>query len=109
MTTSNAAIRIEHDLIGDREVPANTCRGVPTLRTVENFPMTGQTVAQASDLIDALAAVRWAAAAANRDLGLLDPILAGAIVAACRKIRQGALHDQFGVGLIQGAPAPRPT
>ena len=43
-----------------------------TLRAVENFPITGQTVATAPDLVNALAAVKQAAALANRDLGLLD-------------------------------------
>lgn len=96
------ATRVEHDLIGNRDVPSAAYYGVHTLRAVENFPITGQTIAQAPDLIDALAAIKWAAAEANRDLGLLDPALAEAIIAACREIRGGALHDQFVVDLIQG-------
>ena len=38
-----AITRIEHDLLGDREVPADAYYGVHTLRAVENFPITGQT------------------------------------------------------------------
>lgn len=79
------ATRIEHVLIGDREVPAHAYWGVHTLRAVENFPITGQTIAQASDLIDALAAIKWAAAEANRDLGLLDPIVANVTSRRARK------------------------
>ena len=100
--TADPKTRIEHDLIGDREVPATAYWGVHTLRAVENFPITGQTVATAPDLIAALAAIKQAAAEANRDLGLLDPARAEAIVSACREIRAGALHDQFVVDLIQG-------
>ena len=64
--------RIEHDLLGDRAVPAAAYWGVHTLRAVENFPISGQTIATAPDLIDALAAIKQAAALANHDLGLLD-------------------------------------
>jgi aspartate ammonia-lyase len=96
------ATREEHDLLGSRAVPADAYWGVHSLRAVENFPISGQTVATARDLVDALAAIKEAAALANRDLGLLDPERAAAIVAACEEIRAGALHDQFVVDLIQG-------
>ena len=50
----------------------------------------------------ALAAVKQAAAEANAELGLLSPVLRDAIVAACVEIREGRLHDQFVVDVIQG-------
>jgi aspartate ammonia-lyase len=96
------ATRFEHDLLGDREVPAHAYYGVHTLRAVENFPITGQTVAACPDLICALACIKEAAALANAELGLLDPARRDAIVGACREIRTGALHNQFVVDLIQG-------
>jgi aspartate ammonia-lyase len=46
--------------------------------------------------------VKEAAALANEELGLLEPKKAAAIVAACREIRDGKLHDQFIVDVIQG-------
>ncbi|MDR0809011.1 MAG: aspartate ammonia-lyase [Gemmobacter sp.] len=94
--------RIEHDLLGDREVPAAAYWGVHTLRAVENFPISGQIVGQVPDLVVALAAIKQAAALANADLGLLDAARRDAIVAACMEIREGALHDQFVVDQIQG-------
>ena len=94
--------RIEHDLLGDREVPASAYWGVHTLRAVENFAITGRTIADAPELINALAAIKQAAARANRDLGLLDAARCEAISAACDEIRAGKLHDQFVVDLIQG-------
>ena len=102
MTVDHLPTRVEHDLIGSRDVPADAYWGIHTLRAVENFPITGLTLAGAPDLIAALAAVKEAAAEANRDLGLLDALRADAIIAACREIRGGALHDQFVVDPIQG-------
>jgi aspartate ammonia-lyase len=94
--------RTEHDLLGDRDVPADAYWGIHTLRGRENFPITGTPISAHPHLINALAAVKEAAARANQDLGLLDPAKAQAIVTACRQIRDGELHDQFVVDVIQG-------
>ncbi|MCC3779936.1 aspartate ammonia-lyase, partial [Streptomyces sp. UNOB3_S3] len=94
--------RSEHDLLGDRDVPAHAYYGVHTLRAVENFPITGTPIAAYPDLVTALAAVKQAAAQANRELGLLDGDKADAIVRACEEIRAGRLHDHFVVDVIQG-------
>ncbi|CAM5317116.1 aspartate ammonia-lyase [Streptomyces abikoensis] len=94
--------RSEHDLLGDRDVPAAAYYGVHTLRAVENFPITGTPVSAHPDLVTALAAVKQAAALANRDLGLLDGRKADAIVRACEEIRAGQWHDHFVVDVIQG-------
>ncbi|WSQ15617.1 aspartate ammonia-lyase [Streptomyces sp. NBC_01231] len=100
--TAPHATRVEHDLVGDKEVPAAAYYGVHTVRAVENFAITGSTIAQFPDLIASLAAVKQAAATANRDLGLLPPDIAGAIVTACQEIRGGRLADQFVVDPVQG-------
>ncbi|MEU9861674.1 aspartate ammonia-lyase [Streptomyces sp. NPDC047971] len=94
--------RREHDLLGEREVPADAYWGIHSLRAMENFPITGTPISAHPQLIDALAAVKEAAALANEELGLLAPEKAAAIVAACREIRGGKLHDQFVVDVIQG-------
>lgn len=96
------ATRIEHDLLGEREVPAHAYYGVHTLRAVENFRITGTPISIYPDLVNALACVKQAAALANRDLQLLDAQQTGAIVGACEEIRAGALHDQFVIDVIQG-------
>jgi aspartate ammonia-lyase len=96
------SIRVEHDLLGDRDVPSDVYYGVHTLRALENFPISGVPISRHRDLITALASVKQAAAEANRDLGELDPDVADAIVSACVEIRGGALHDQFVVDQIQG-------
>ncbi len=94
--------RREKDLLGERDIPADRYFGVQTLRAVENFPITGIPIAQYPHLINALAAVKHAAALANRDLELLEPELAASITAACAEIRTGALHEEFVVDVIQG-------
>ncbi|MDQ0939707.1 aspartate ammonia-lyase [Streptomyces sp. V1I1] len=94
--------RTEHDLLGDREVPADAYWGIRTLRACENFPTTGTPISAYPHLVDALAAVKEAAARANEELGLLATEKAQAIVAACREIRNGHLHGQFVVDVVQG-------
>jgi aspartate ammonia-lyase len=99
---SMPAIRTERDSLGEVPVPADAYYGVHTVRAVDNFAVTGSTIGQFPQLVAALAAVKQAAALANRDLGLLDARRADAIAAACAEIRDGALHDQFRVDPIQG-------
>ncbi|MBS1140924.1 MAG: Aspartate ammonia-lyase [Proteobacteria bacterium] len=94
--------RLEHDLLGDREVPTTAYYGVHTLRALENFPITGIPIAVYPDLIRALAQIKKAAAQANQQLGLLDAKRADAITAACREVIDGKWHDQFVVDVIQG-------
>jgi aspartate ammonia-lyase len=94
--------RVEHDLLGDRDVPAEVYWGVHTLRALENFPITGIPIGDSPYLVEALAAVKEAAANANHDLGLLDDERFAAIQAACAEIRGGALTSQFVVDVIQG-------
>jgi aspartate ammonia-lyase len=96
------SFRTEHDLLGDREVPAGAYYGVHTLRAVENFPITGTPISIYPELIKALACVKQAAALANHELGLLDEARCGAIVKACTELLDGKLHDQFVVDVIQG-------
>lgn len=92
--------RIEHDFIGEKEVPANAYYGVQTLRGKENFPITGER--SQPSLIRAIAMVKKASAIANNEVGLLDDVLCKAIVAAADEIIAGKHLDQFIVDPIQG-------
>jgi aspartate ammonia-lyase len=94
--------RVEHDLLGDRNVPAGSYFGVHTLRAFENFPITGNPISIYPDLIRALACIKQAAALANHELGLLDKERTDAIVKACEEVREGDLHEHFVVDVIQG-------
>ena len=66
MTTH--ALRVEHDLLGERQVPANAYYGIHTLRALENFPITGTPISIYPELINALACVKQAAAHANQHI-----------------------------------------
>src|SRR6185436_6434139 len=99
---SSHAVRHEHDLLGERAVPAEAYYGVHTLRALENFPITGTPISIYPDLVIALACVKQAAALANNELNLLVEEKARAIVKACEEIREGALLDEFVVDVIQG-------
>src|SRR5688572_14720460 len=95
-------VRIEHDLLGDRAVPADAYYGIHTLRALENFAISGTPISIYSDLVGALACVKQAAAIANAELGLLDEKRSMAIRLACEEVREGRLHAEFVVDVIQG-------
>ena len=95
-------MRQEHDFIGIKTIPPDAYWGVHTARAVENFPITGQTVAQMPELIRAFAFVKKAAAHANLQLGAINETQANAISKACDDLVAGQLHEQFVVDVIQG-------
>lgn len=94
--------RLEHDLLGDREVPAGRYFGIQTLRALENFSITGIPISHYPRLIQSLAYIKKAAALANAELGLLDPKTTDAIDRACDEVIAGNLLDEFVVDVIQG-------
>jgi aspartate ammonia-lyase len=94
--------RTEHDLLGEREVPADAYYGVHTLRALENFPISKIPISTYPNLVKALACVKQACALANHELGLLDEEKTNAIVNACKEIIAGKWNDQFVVDVIQG-------
>ena len=98
----NTDYRSEHDLLGNKDVPMCAYYGVHTLRALENFGITGISIAIYPDLIRSLVQIKKAAALANQQLGLLDTRRAKAIAEACDEISAGKLHDQFVVDVIQG-------
>jgi aspartate ammonia-lyase len=75
---------------------------VHTARAIENFPITGHTVAQMPELIRALAPVKKAAAHANLQFGANNASQAGAIAKACDDLIAGKLPEEFVVDVIQG-------
>ena len=102
MEIAEIATRREHDLLGERDVPADAMYGIQTLRAMENFAISGVELNEFPTLLAGLAAVKEAAALTNKDLGLLTPEVADAIVAAAREIRAGRHHEHFRVDMIQG-------
>jgi aspartate ammonia-lyase len=97
-----SATRLEHDLLGDFQVPIDAYWGVHTARAVDNFPISGVPIGHYRSLIKALATVKQAAAEANHDLGELSTKHRDAIVEACMDVAAGKFDNQFVVDAIQG-------
>ena len=99
--------RLQRDSMGDVRIPADAYYGAQTQRAVENFPISGERLP--AELIHAIGLVKWAAASANRDLGLLTgsgkrPLSQAevdALLAACREVAEGRLDDQFPIDVYQ--------
>lgn len=94
--------RMEHDLIGDKEISNECYYGVQTARAAENFHITGITLSSFPTFIVSLAKVKKAAALANFELGLLAEAKKNVICEACDEIIVGKYHDQFVVDMFQG-------
>ena len=94
--------RVESDLLGELQVPADAYYGVQTQRALNNYQISNTRMCDYPEYVIAIAYVKMAAAAANAELGVLDPKIAEAICAACREIVGGKFHDQFPVDMMQG-------
>ena len=97
-----SATRLEHDLLGDYQVPINAYWGVHTARAVDNFPISGVPIGHYRSLIRALAIVKQAAAQANFELGELSAEINDAISKACQEVADGKFDSEFVVDAIQG-------
>ena len=96
------ATRVESDLLGAREIPANALYGVQTLRGIENFPISKFHLNEYPLFIKGLAFTKMAAAQANHELGLLTDEQANGIIVACQEIIDGKHHEHFPVDMTQG-------
>ena len=99
MATESDDYRIEHDTMGEVRVPAAALWRAQTQRAVENFPISFRPLERTQ--IRALGLLKAATAQVNRDLGLLDPAKADAIIAAAREIADGLHDDQFPIDVFQ--------
>jgi aspartate ammonia-lyase len=97
-----STVRVEHDSLGQRELPAEALYGIHTERAVENFPLAGRPVHE--ELIRAYGTVKLACARTNRALGAWaeDPAKADAIEQACQEMTEGLLSKHVIVDALQG-------
>ncbi|MDR0366901.1 MAG: aspartate ammonia-lyase [Bifidobacteriaceae bacterium] len=103
MGTKKHAVRIEKDLIGQLEIPAEAYYGINTARAVQNFQISGHAIGRHPNLIKALAMVKQAAATANREAGVLPVGKAVAIIGACQQlIHDRSFDKQFPIDIFQG-------
>jgi len=99
MPADSSGFRIEHDSMGEVEVPADALWGAQTQRAVQNFPISGEALHR--DLIAALASIKGVAATVNAGLGVLDADMAAAIHDAASEVAQGRHDDQFPLDVFQ--------
>jgi aspartate ammonia-lyase len=100
--TSTPNTRMEKDLLGPKEIPANAYYGVQTARALENFQISGIPINHYPGFIEAWAIVKLAAAQANTDVGAMKPERLAAIEKASQAVLAGKYHDQFLVDWYQG-------
>ena len=91
--------RIEKDSMGEMLVPADALHGASTHRAVLNFPVSGYRFSR--PFIRALGLIKWAAAQANHDLGLLDAERAALIAQAAEEVAEGKLDEHFPLDIFQ--------
>jgi aspartate ammonia-lyase len=91
--------RQEKDSIGIKEIPADVYYGVQTARAVENYPISGMRAHPT--LIRAIGMVKYAAAQANKELGLVDDKRADSIMKAAKEVMDGKWDQSFVVDVFQ--------
>lgn len=94
--------RVEKDLIGPREIPADALYGINALRGMENFPISKFSLSEYDLFLKGIAITKKAAAMANCDLGDITEEQKDAVCKACDEIMEGKLAEEFRVDMIQG-------
>ena len=99
---SSANTRVEKDLLGEKQIPADAYYGVQTARALENFQLSGVLINHYPGFVEAWAMVKLAAARANTDVGAMKKERLNAIEKASQAVLDGKYHDQFIVDWYQG-------
>ena len=97
--TMDNIFRLEHDSLGELEVPAQAYYGIQTQRAVPNFPISG--LKPWKPFIWSIGVIKLAAARVNADLGLLPDEVASAIIQASQEVVDGRWDAQFVVDPFQ--------
>jgi fumarate hydratase class II len=92
-------MRMEKDSMGEMSVPDSALYGASTQRAVLNFPVSGYRFSR--PFIRALGLIKWSAAQANHDLGLLDAERSALIVQAAEEVIEGKLDQDFPLDIFQ--------
>src|SRR6202795_4825847 len=96
---TSGSTRTEKDSMGEMSVPESALYGASTQRALLNFPISGYRFSR--PFIRALGLIKWAAAQANHDLGLLDAHRASLIVQAAEEVADGKLDEHFPLDIFQ--------
>jgi fumarate hydratase class II len=96
---NSAGHRLERDSFGEIAVANTALWGAQTQRSLHHFDISSERMP--TELLRALALVKRCAAVVNRELGVLEPGKAGAIVAAADEVLSGKLSDHFPLSVWQ--------
>ena len=102
-TEKNERTRVEKDLIGERNIPADALYGIQTLRGIENFRISHTCLKDYPLLIKGMAITKMAAAEANYSLHLLDNDIKNAIIQAFDVVKDDDWFKECYVWLYRGA------
>ncbi|MBN8715041.1 MAG: class II fumarate hydratase [Xanthomonadales bacterium] len=91
--------RIEHDSMGELQVPADALYGAQTQRAIDNFPVSGLHLPR--EFIRALGLIKAAAADVNVAAGHLKKNQAAAIRKAALAVAEGKHDAQFPIDIFQ--------
>jgi len=94
--------RVESDLLGELQVPAEAYYGVQTQRAIQNYHISRKQMKDYPDYVIAIAYVKLAAVQTNHALGVIDDDIAAAISQACKEIIDGKFHEDFPIDMVQG-------
>ncbi len=103
MSENTKKFRIEEDLLGQREIPADAYYGIHTLRAMENFNISSATISDVPEFVRGMVYTKKAAALANTELEVIPEDVGHAIIKACDLILEtGKCMDQFPSDVYQG-------
>ena len=91
--------RIERDSLGDVHGQVDAYYAAQTVRTIENFPISGLRFSRT--FLWALGLVKAVAAQTNVTLGLLDPLRGKVIAQAATAVAEGRFDAEFVVNVFQ--------
>ncbi|MBR3304096.1 MAG: aspartate ammonia-lyase, partial [Bacteroidales bacterium] len=94
--------RVESDLLGELQVPADAYYGVQTQRAINNYKISGKRMCDYPDFVVAIAYVKLAAIQANNKLGVINATITKAVEQACKEIIAGKMHQDFPTDMMQG-------
>lgn len=95
--------RVEEDLLGPMDVPADAYYGVHTQRALENFQISDEKVQDVPEMVRGIVMVKKASALANLEKHTIPRDVGKAIIAACDLILdEGRCMNQFPIDALQG-------
>ena len=101
--SKNLKTRVETDSLGEIKVPKDALWGAQTQRAIENFPISGIKFKFpfGRSFLKALGVIKYSAAIANNDLGILSNKKSDAIKSAAKKVINGDVDDHFPIDIFQ--------